>query len=224
MADDESIEADEQVVTALEQGLQQYSNLNPEILSSSKVGATMADDIQNTALVAVLLALVGIFLYVMLRFNKWQFSLGGVVALLHDALMIIAVFSILNLFGVSYEMDQVFIAAVLTIIGFSINDTVVIFDRVREYLNDNPSKGIREVVNPALISTFSRTIITSLTLFLVVVVLFIFGGEVLRSFSLAMIIGVLFGTYSSLFIATPIVVDTTKEKRTQPAPQVQQVR
>lgn len=212
LADDESTEADEKVAAALEQGLQEYSNLTPEILSSSKVGATMADDIQNTALIAVLLALVGIFLYVMLRFRKWQFSLGGVVALLHDALMIIAVFSILNLFGISYEMDQVFIAAVLTIIGFSINDTVVIFDRVREYLNDNPRSGIREVVNPALISTFSRTIITSLTLFLVVVVLFFFGGEVLRSFSLAMIIGVVFGTYSSLFIATPIVVDTTKKK------------
>lgn len=225
LADDESIEADEKVATALEQGLQEYSNLTPEILSSSKVGATMADDIQNTALIAVLLALVGIFLYVMVRFSKWQFSLGGVVALLHDALMIIAVFSILNLFGISYEMDQVFIAAVLTIIGFSINDTVVIFDRVREYLNDNPRSGIREVVNPALISTFSRTIITSLTLFLVVVVLFIFGGEVLRSFSLAMIIGVLFGTYSSLFIATPIVVDTTKEKAKEPAaPKVQQAR
>ncbi|MCX2738591.1 protein translocase subunit SecDF [Pontibacter anaerobius] len=225
MADDESTEADEQVRTALGQGLQQYSNLNPEVLSSSKVGATMADDIQNTALIAILLALVGIFLYVMVRFSKWQFSLGGVVALLHDALMIIAIFSILNLFGISYEMDQVFIAAVLTIIGFSINDTVVIFDRVREYLNDNPRSGIREVVNPALISTFSRTIITSLTLFLVVVILFIFGGEVLRSFSLAMIIGVLAGTYSSLFIATPIVVDTVKEKNTQPtAPQVQKVR
>ncbi|AKD03233.1 protein translocase subunit SecDF [Pontibacter korlensis] len=226
LADDESTEADTQVRTALEQGLQQYSNLNPEVLSSSKVGATMADDIQNTALVAILLALVGIFLYVMIRFSKWQFSLGGVVALLHDALMIISVFSILNLFGISYEMDQVFIAAVLTIIGFSINDTVVIFDRVREYMNDNPRLGIRGVVNPALISTFSRTIITSLTLFLVVVILFIFGGEVLRSFSLAMIIGVLFGTYSSLFIATPIVVDTIKEKDKQPeaAPQVQKVR
>ncbi len=223
LADDESIQADEQVKTALMTGLEQYNNLNPEVLSSAKVGATMADDIQNTALIAVLLALVGIFVYVMIRFRKWQFSLGGVVALLHDALMIIAVFSILDLFGVSYEMDQVFIAAVLTIIGFSINDTVVIFDRVREYMNDNPRAHVRDIVNPALISTFSRTIITSLTLFLVVVILFIFGGEVLRGFSLAMIIGVLFGTYSSLFIATPIVVDTMKNKKsTDTAPQVAQ--
>jgi SecD/SecF fusion protein len=214
LADDESIQADERVMAALMQGLEQYSNQNPEILSSSKVGATMADDIQKTALVAVFLALVGIFIYVMIRFTKWQFSLGGVIALLHDALMIIAVFSIFDLFGVSYEIDQVFIAAVLTIIGFSINDTVVIFDRVREYMNDNPNKPLREIVNPALISTFSRTIITSLTLFVVVVILFIFGGEVLRGFSFAMIIGVLAGTYSSLFIATPIVVDTVKEKVT----------
>ncbi|WP_266204092.1 protein translocase subunit SecDF [Pontibacter kalidii] len=224
LADDESTEADTQVKTALEQGLQEYSSLNPQILSSAKVGATMADDIQNTALIAVLLALAGIFIYVMFRFRKWQFSLGGVVALLHDALMIISVFSILNLFGISYEMDQVFIAAVLTIIGFSINDTVVIFDRVREYMQDNPRATIRQIVNPALISTFSRTVITSLTLFLVVVILFLFGGEVLRGFSLAMIIGVLAGTYSSLFIATPIVVDTIKEDTKQPVatPQVAQ--
>ncbi|MCC9165961.1 protein translocase subunit SecDF [Pontibacter harenae] len=214
LADDESTQADEQVRTALLGGLEQYSNLNPEVLSSSKVGATMADDIQQTALVAILLALVGIFVYVMIRFAKWQFSLGGVVALLHDALMIIAVFSILDLIGISYEMDQVFIAAVLTIIGFSINDTVVIFDRIREYMRNNPRQSIRDVVNPALVSTFSRTIITSLTLFLVVVILFIFGGEVLRGFSLAMIIGVAFGTYSSLFIAAPIVVDTVKEENT----------
>ncbi|MFD2516205.1 protein translocase subunit SecDF [Pontibacter locisalis] len=226
LADDESIEADEQVKSALMSGLQEYNNLTPEVLSSSKVGATMADDIQNTAMIAIVLALIGIFLYVMIRFSKWQFSLGGVVALLHDALMIIAVFSILDLFGISYEMDQVFIAAILTIIGFSINDTVVIFDRVREYMNDNPRTAIRDLVNPALISTFSRTIITSLTLFLVVVILFFFGGEVLRGFSLAMIIGVLAGTYSSLFIATPIVVDTVKDdkKAAAPAPVAQKVR
>jgi SecD/SecF fusion protein len=219
LADDERTEADKQVETALMSGLQEYSNLNPEVLSTAKVGATMADDIQNTALISILLSLVGIFLYVMLRFSKWQFSLGGVVALLHDALMIIAVFSILDLFGISYEMDQVFIAAVLTIIGFSINDTVVIFDRVREYMHDNPRTHVRHLVNPALISTFSRTIITSLTLLVVVIVLFIFGGEVLRGFSLAMIIGVLAGSYSSLFIAAPIVVDTMKREE---APAVNQ--
>lgn len=225
LADNESIEADDQVLTALNAGLADYSEFNPKILSSSKVGATMADDIQSTAILSMILALIGIFIYVVIRFGKWQFSLGGVVALLHDALVIIAIFAILDLFGISYEMDQVFIAAVLTIIGFSINDTVVIFDRVREYLRDNPRQSVKEVINPALISTFSRTIITSLTLFLVVLVLFIFGGEVLRSFSLAMIIGVAFGVYSSLFIAAPIVVDTTKdEKKATPQPVAQKVR
>lgn len=225
MADDESLQADEQVKAALDAGLAEYSQFNPEVLSSSKVGATMADDIQKTAVISMILALIGIFLYVVIRFGKWQFSLGGVVALLHDALIVIAIFAILDLFGISYEMDQIFIAAVLTIIGFSINDTVVIFDRVREYLNDNPRNSVREVINPALVSTFSRTIITSLTLFMVVVILFIFGGEILRGFSLAMMIGVAFGVYSSLFIAAPIVVDTTKEnKKPVAAPATQKVR
>ncbi|WP_162427618.1 protein translocase subunit SecDF [Pontibacter pudoricolor] len=220
LADDESLQADEQVKAALDAGLAEFSDLNPEVLSSSKVGATVADDIQNTAVIALLLSLVGIFIYVMFRFNKWQFSLGGVVALLHDALMIIAIFAILDLFGISYEMDQIFIAAILTIIGFSINDTVVIFDRVREYMNDNPKAHVREIINPALIDTFSRTIITSVTVFMVVLVLFIFGGEILRGFSLAMLIGVVFGVYSTLFIASPIVVDTMKdEKKPAPAPQ-----
>ncbi|MCP2042381.1 protein translocase subunit SecDF [Pontibacter sp. HSC-36F09] len=217
LADDESTTADEQVKTALLQGLEEYKNLNPEILSSSKVGATMADDIQKTAVISLVLALVGIFIYVMFRFSNWQFSLGGVIALLHDAIMIIAIFAILDLFGISYEMDQIFIAAVLTIIGFSINDTVVIFDRVREYLNDNPRLHVSEIINPALVHTFSRTIITSFTVFMVVLVLFIFGGEILRGFSLAMMIGVLFGVYSTLFIASPIVVDTMK-KKPQPTP------
>lgn len=178
----------------------------------------MADDIQDTALLAVVLSLIGIFIYVMIRFDRWQYSLGGVVAIFHDALMILAFFSIARLFGISYEIDQVFIAAILTIIGFSINDTVVIFDRIREYLHDNTRLSLKEVVNPALISTFSRTIITSLTVFMVALVLFIFGGEVLRGFSFALLIGIISGTYSSLFIATPIVLDTTPDKPRAPAP------
>ena len=217
LADDESLEADEKVKAALMQGLEEYKDQNPQVLSSSKVGATMADDIQKTAIISLLLAMAGIFVYVMFRFSNWQFSLGGVIALLHDALMIVAVFAILDLFGISYEMDQVFIAAVLTIIGFSINDTVVIFDRVREYMVQNPRMHVREIINPALIHTFSRTIITSFTVFMVVLILFIFGGEVLRGFSLAMMIGVVFGVYSTLFIASPIVVDTMKKKQ-EPAP------
>jgi len=209
LAENESTQADESVRTALETGLQQFKAQSPTIMGNNKVGATMADDIQSTALTSILLSFAGIFLYVMLRFRKWQFSLGGVVALIHDALMVIAFFAIARLFGLSYEIDQVFIASILTIIGFSINDTVVIYDRIREYLSLNPKAKIKDVINPALNDTFSRTIITSLTVLFVVVILFIFGGETLRGFSFAMLIGVISGTYSTLFIATPIVLDTT---------------
>jgi len=213
LAENESTQADETVRTALETGLQQFKAENPTIISTSKVGATMADDIQSTALTSVLLSFAGIFIYVMIRFRKWQYSLGGVVALIHDALMVIAFFALARWVGLSYEMDQVFIASILTIIGFSINDTVVIFDRIREYLTNNPKLKMKDVVNPALNDTFSRTIITSLTVLFVVVILFIFGGETLRGFSFAMLVGVLSGTYSTLFIATPLVMDTTNDDK-----------
>jgi len=150
--------------------------------------------------------------YVLFRFEKWQYSMAAVIALFHDALLVIAAFPIARLFGANYEMDQIFVAAVLTVIGFSMNDTVVIYDRIREYLRENPKLTFAQVVNPALNSTFSRTMITFTTVFLVVLVLYIFGGETLRSFSFAMIIGVIFGTYSSLFIATPIILDTYGKK------------
>ncbi|WP_192823479.1 protein translocase subunit SecDF [Rufibacter sp. LB8] len=216
IAEDESTQADETVRAALDQGLKQYQAENPTVVSSSKVGATMADDIQKTAVLAVVLAFAGIFLYLAFRFSRWQFSLGGVIALIHDVLIVFSAFTIANLFGISFEMDQVFIASILTIIGYSINDTVVVFDRIREYTTENPRMKFSEVVNPALNSTFSRTIITNLTVLLVVVVLFIFGGETLRGFSFAMLIGSLTGTYSTLFIAAPIVVDTTNLDKERP--------
>ncbi|GAA4367657.1 protein translocase subunit SecDF [Hymenobacter saemangeumensis] len=212
LAGDESTVADQKVEQAVRQGLTQYAASNPTIVSSSKVGATVADDIKQTSVLSLLLAVVGIFVYVLLRFEKWQYSLASIVALVHDVLIVIAAFPIARLFGITYEMDQVFVAAVLTILGFSINDTVVVYDRIREYLHENPKLTFAQVVNPALNSTFSRTIITSLTVLVVVVVLFIFGGETLRSFSFAMIVGVIFGTYSTLFIATPIVLDTSGQK------------
>ncbi|KAA5549482.1 protein translocase subunit SecDF [Adhaeribacter rhizoryzae] len=216
LAEDEATEADVTVQSALEAGLKEYALLNPKILSSSKVGATVADDIQNTAIIAILLSFAGIFLYVMLRFRKWQYSLGGVIALIHDALMVIAFFAIARIFGLSYEMDQVFIASILTIIGFSINDTVVIYDRIREYLGNNPRMKMKDVINPALNDTLSRTIITSLTVLFVVVILFIFGGETLRGFSFAMLVGVISGIYSTLYIATPILLDTTNDEANKP--------
>ncbi|MET4074558.1 protein translocase subunit SecDF [Hymenobacter sp. UYCo722] len=212
LAEDESATADAKVAAALNQGLQQYSADAPQIKSTSKVGATIADDIKRTSVLSLGLTLLGIFIYVLFRFDKWQYSMAAVVALFHDALLVIAAFPIARLFGANYEMDQIFVAAVLTVIGFSMNDTVVIYDRIREYLRENPKLTFAQVVNPALNSTFSRTMITFTTVFLVVLVMYIFGGETLRSFSFAMIIGVIFGTYSSLFIATPIILDTYGKK------------
>ena len=212
LAEDESVVADKQVRATLLQGLAPYNIVDKNIISSSKVGATIADDIKRTSVLSLGLTLLGIFVYVLFRFDKWQYSMAAVVALFHDALLVIAAFPIARLFGANYEMDQIFVAAVLTVIGFSMNDTVVIYDRIREYLRENPKLTFAQVVNPALNSTFSRTMITFTTVFLVVLVMYIFGGETLRSFSFAMIIGVIFGTYSSLFIATPIILDTYGKK------------
>ncbi|GAB2455682.1 protein translocase subunit SecDF [Hymenobacter qilianensis] len=215
LANDESTEADQKVEQAVKTGLRQYASANPVIKSSSKVGATVADDIKQSSVVSLLLSVIGIFVYVLFRFEKWQYSMAAVVALLHDVLIVIVAFPIARLFGVTYEMDQVFVASVLTILGFSINDTVVIYDRIREYLAENPKLTFAQVANPALNSTFSRTIITAATVLMVVIVLFIFGGETLRSFSYSMIVGVIVGAYSTLFIATPLVLDTygSKERR-----------
>lgn len=212
LAEDETTVADKKVEEALMAGLNsKFADAKPTILSTAKVGATMADDIKQSAVISLVLALAGIFLYVMLRFGgRWEFSFGATLALLHDALFLIPGFAIARLFGLNYEMDQVFIAAVLTVVGFSMNDTVVIYDRLREYLKENPRLTFAQIVNPALNSTLSRTLITSTTIFLVVLVLYIFGGETLRSFSFAMLIGIVFGTYSSIFVASAIVYDTIK--------------
>lgn len=219
LAEDESQAADKTVAEALNQGLSKYQADAPVIQSTSKVGATIADDIKRTSFLSLALTLLGIFVYVLFRFEKWQYSMAAVVALFHDALLVIASYPIAAAFGLKYEMDQIFVAAVLSIIGFSMNDTVVIYDRIREYLRNDPKLTFVQVVNPALNSTFSRTMITFTTVFLVVLVLYIFGGETLRSFSFAMIIGIIFGTYSSLFIATPIILDTygKKEERERKA-------
>ncbi|RTQ49244.1 protein translocase subunit SecDF [Hymenobacter gummosus] len=219
LANDESVEADRQVRAALDKGLQQYAAQKPVVQSTSKVGATIADDIKKTSVLSLGLTLLAIFVYVLFRFEKWQYSMAAVVALIHDALFVIASYPIARALGLNLEMDQVFVAAVLTVIGYSMNDTVVIYDRIREYLRENPNLTFAQVVNPALNSTFSRTMITATTVLLVVGVLFIFGGETLRSFSFAMIVGMIIGTYSSLFIAAPLILDTTggKEKGNQPS-------
>jgi SecD/SecF fusion protein len=229
MINDESDDADEQVRTKLISGLAGYSGLtytpddsnvnesNFAIASSSKVGATIADDIKNSSYQSGLLALIAIFLYILVRFRKWQFSLGAVVALLHDTLFVLSAFAIVGLFGITYEIDQVFIASILSIIGYSINDTVVVFDRVRENMALKAGSDKQTVFNEALNKTLNRTVITSVTTLIVVVVLFIFGGPSLQGFSFAFIVGILIGTYSSIFIATPIVIDLDNqvEKRTK---------
>jgi SecD/SecF fusion protein len=182
------------------------------ITGSSKVGATVANDIKSSSVQAIVLALLAIFLYILMRFRKWQFSLGAIVALAHDALFVIAAFSIAGTFGANFEIDQVFIAAILTVIGYSINDTVIIYDRIRENVENRGSRKLLKVFNDSINETLSRTLITSFTTMIVVIVLLFFGGEVLRGFSFALFIGITVGTFSSIYIATPIVVDLMKKE------------
>jgi len=212
MIESNEITTDLIVESKLSEGLS-TTGLEYEIMSSQKVGPTIADDIKDAAVWSVFFSLLVIFLYILVRFRKWQFSLGAVVAVFHDVLIVLSIFSIFYGFlPFSLEIDQAFIAAILTIIGYSLNDTVVVFDRVREYMNDNKKKGVHELINGALNSTLSRTINTSLTTFCVLLIIFIFGGEVIRGFMFALMIGVIVGTYSSLFVASPIMMDTIKKK------------
>jgi SecD/SecF fusion protein len=221
--DEESTEADQDVKDALTTGLadatgKQFIDGTVDlqdgqftIIASSKVGATIADDIKKSSFEAFGLSILAIFVYILIRFRRWQFSLGAIVALIHDAIIVMSAFAIAGWFGISFEIDQVFIAALLTIIGYSINDTVVVFDRIRETLQLKGSKDLINTFNISINSTVSRTLITSATTMIVVLILLIFGGEVLRGFSFALLIGILVGTYSSVFIATPTVVDLTKK-------------
>ena len=186
------------------------------ILSSNKVGPTIADDIRNAAFLAVLFALIGIFIYIALRFRHWQFGLAGVISLFHDAIITIGVFSLMySILPFNLEVDQAFIAAILTIIGYSINDTVIIFDRIREYRIIHPKRDLKTNINGALNSTIARTINTTGTTLITVLIMFIFGGEIIRGFMFALFVGILMGTYSSVFNASPIVFDllTRSEKK-----------
>ena len=183
------------------------------IMSSIKVGPTIADDIKKNSFYAVFGSLIIVFLYILLRFKNWQFSLGAVSAVFHDVLVVLGIFSLTYSFmPFNMEINQAFIAAVLTVIGYSLNDTVVVFDRIREYRNINTSWELPRIVDGALNSTLSRTLNTSFTTLVVLVSIFIFGGESIRGFMFALIIGVLIGTYSSVFVATPVMFDTLKKK------------
>ncbi len=184
------------------------------IQESMKVQTSIADDIRRSAIFVTIFASLGIFLYLLFRFRKWQFGVGALAAVLHDILFIMGVFSIFQgLLPWSMEINQAFIAALLTIIGYSINDTVVIFDRVREFLTEHPTTDLETNTNNAINSTVSRTLITSLTTLFVVIILLIFGGESIRGFSFALFLGILVGTYSSIFIATPITLDLLRKKK-----------
>ncbi|MDD3687807.1 MAG: protein translocase subunit SecDF, partial [Bacteroidales bacterium] len=182
--------------------------------TSQKVGPTVADDIMSKSIIAVIIALVLMFLYILLRFRKWQYSLGATAALMHDAIIVMGAFSLFNgILPFNMEVDQAFIAAILTVIGYSINDTVIIFDRLREYLGIYKKREMGEVMNEAVNSTIGRTINTALTTLLVIVAIFIFGGEVIRGFTFALLIGIGIGTYSSICVATPIAYDLIKRMK-----------
>jgi SecD/SecF fusion protein len=183
------------------------------ILSSQKVGPTIAVDIRNRAIMAIIFALIVIFIYIALRFRKWQYGLAGVVALFHDTIITLGLFSLFyNILPFSMEIDQAFIAAILTIIGYSINDTVIIFDRIREDTTLYHKRDLKTNINGALNSTLARTINTSGTTLLVLLTIFLFGGEVIRGFTFALLMGILVGTYSSLFNASPIAFDLISSK------------
>lgn len=215
LINDDSPEVDQIVESKLNAGLKAL-NAPYEIKDAQKVGPTVANDIKTSAIYSVILAVIAIFLYIFIRFKRIEFGLSAIVALTHDVLLVLAIFSIFNgILPFSLDIDQSFIAAILTVVGYSINDTVVIFDRVREYLNDdrNKKQDMGTIINSALNSTLSRTVVTGMSTIGVLIILFIFGGEILRGFSFAMLIGVIVGTYSSLFVATPIVVEFIRKKK-----------
>ena len=231
LVEDESTDADAEVENKLYNALKGFfaseltfaeftSTLdNPNgIISSDKVGPTIANDITRNAIIAVIIALFVIFAYIAVRFKGWTWGLGGVTGLAHTALIVIGFFSLFSgILPFSLDIDQTFIAAILTIIGYAINDTVVIFDRIREYKVLHPKADFRQNVNEALNSTLSRTMNTSLTTLVTMLAIAIFGGEVIRGLAVALILGIVIGTYASIFIATPIMFDVTKKAEAKAA-------
>ncbi|MDR2888175.1 MAG: protein translocase subunit SecDF [Bacteroidales bacterium] len=195
-------------------GLDEF--LSTYMVSSDTIGPAIAADIKIKAVYAVIFSLIIMFLYILMRFRNWQYGLGAVTALFHDTLIIIGFYSLLHgIMPFSMDIDQSFIAAILTIIGYSVLDTVIVFDRLREYIPMYRKKPLQETLNMAMNATLSRTVNTSLTTLLTVLAIFIFGGAVIRGFIFALIIGVVMGTYSSIFIASMIMYDTTKQKAIQ---------
>jgi len=186
---------------------------NYEILESRSISASVSSEMWISSIKAIILALVAIFIYILIRFGSWQYSIGAIIGLTHDAFFVISVFSILHGYlPFSLDVNQTFIAAILTVIGYSMNDTVIVFDRIRENLrNSNDSDNQNDIINKSLNTTLSRTFNTSMILFVVVLIMFIFGGAAIKGFLFALLVGVVIGTYSSLCVATPILIDFSKK-------------
>jgi SecD/SecF fusion protein len=209
------VEVEKQIRQQLDKTLAAFAGNKGTVVASSKVGPTIANDTIWSSLKAILYSLIFVFIYIYIRFRSVAFGFGAVVALFHDVLVILGIFSILNGFlPFSLDIDQAFVGAVLTLMGYSMNDTVVVFDRIREYLSEKGAKKepMATTINNALNSTLSRTAVTGVATLLVLFILLIFGGETIRGFVFCMFIGVIVGTYSSLFIASPIVVDAMQRR------------
>ena len=190
-----------------------YDGKKVGVLLASKVGPTVAQDIKTNAYWAVLGAMAIVFLYLMISYRKWQYSLGAIAAIAHDVIFVLGIYSLCYKFmPFGMEIDQHFIAAILTVIGYSMNDTVIVFDRVREFLAGKTKGTFSDIVNQSINTTMSRTINTSLTMIVVLLIMFVFGGDSIRGFIFAMLVGIVVGTYSSLFIATPVLVDTISKE------------
>jgi SecD/SecF fusion protein len=222
LIEDTNPDADQKAEAKVMEGVNKIKDNPGKIVSSNKVGPTMASDTLLSAVYAVLLALAANFVYILIRFKRVAFSYGAVMSLAHDVVIILAIFSLFNgWLPWSLDIDQAFIGAILTMIGYSMNDTVVIYDRIRDYLADDKSRGqsLPTVINNALNSTLSRTAVTGISVILVLIVLMVFGGAVIRGFTFCMLLGVIVGTYSSLFVAAPIVVDLLQRQQSkEPVP------
>ncbi|KOY84791.1 hypothetical protein AD998_00260 [bacterium 336/3] len=223
LADD--ADADAKVEAKLKEGLSKYQDAKPEIVSFTKVDSTVADSILDTARYAVILSLIAMFIYIIARFQYWQYGLGALISLAHNVLITLAFVPIAKVFGLNLEIDQVFVAAILTVIGYSINDTVVVFDRIREFAKQSiDSKDFAGQLNSAINDTLSRTVVTGITTITSTLILLFFAGEVLRGFSYSMFIGIVFGTYSSIFIAAPAVLDFARRKSAEEAKKEEEKR
>jgi SecD/SecF fusion protein len=209
---DGSEKADQEVREKLQNALKKFENKKPKIESSSKVESTIATDILYKSNVAVILSLIAMAIYILARFLNWRYSLAAMISLFHNVVIVLAFIGIMQAVGIVFEIDQVLIAALLTVVGYSINDTVVVFDRIREFSGDINRADFGKQLNLAINDTLSRTIVTGTTTILNVVILLAFAGASLSGFSFSLLIGIVFGTYSSIFVASPIVLDLVGRK------------